>query len=242
MSTTFIKLLLSVIVCSLGLGCASTSSVKSQADPYESLNRSIYGFNNGLDTYLIKPVSQGYRVITPEFMEAGVSNVFANLLEVRSLLNAGLQAKGSKSLHYSGRLFINTTVGLFGLLDIAQYLGLEKIDGEDFGQTLGVWGVRSGPYLVLPFLGPSTIRDTAALPVNSYAYPLSYVDHVSTRNSLTAAQIVDTRAGLLDSEKLLTGDRYIFIRDAFLQRREFLVNDGIVEDNFGESLDEDDDF
>jgi len=128
---------------------------------------------------------------------------------------------------------VNSTLGLAGIFDVAQHMGLRPSDGEDFGQTLAVWGVAQGPYVVLPFMGPTTIRDGFAIPVDIYSDPRTYVDHVPTRNTITALSLLDARAGLLDLEKHITGDRYTFIRDAYLQRRNFLINDGEVEDNFG---------
>ncbi len=240
-------LLIAVLLPGL-IACASTppsiddSSSQADVDPYEGFNRAMYGFNNGLDTYLIKPIAQGYRFITPNFMETGVSNFFSNLLEIRNLFNSGLQAKGKKTAVHTGRFLVNSTVGVLGLLDVAQHMGMNKLDGEDFGQTMAVWGVGSGPYLVLPFFGPSTVRDGIGLPVDAYLDPVTYVDRVRVRNSLTAGEIIDTRARLLDTEKLLSGDRYVFIRDAYLQRREYLIEDGKVQDDFSNSLDESGDF
>lgn len=223
--------------------CASSPSTEGRvADPLEGFNRTMFGFNDGVDTYFLKPVAKGYRYITPNFVEIGVSNFFSNILEIRSLLNSGLQAKGKKTLTHTGRFLVNSTLGVFGLIDVAQHMGMKKLDGEDFGQTLGVWGVGSGPYVVWPFFGPSTLRDTVGLPVDIYSDPNTYLGHVRTRNSFTAGKLIDTRVSLLDAEELLSGDRYVFIRDAYLQRREFLINDGQVEDSFGGDLDEDIDF
>jgi phospholipid-binding lipoprotein MlaA len=226
----FLSLLLSGLIA-----CASTpsSSDGSRAiDPYEGFNRAMFGFNNGIDVWVLKPIAKGYRFVTPDFVETGVSNFFSNLLEIRNFLNAGLQGKGKKTAAHTGRFLVNSTLGIAGIFDVAKYMGLEKQDGEDFGQTLATWGAGSGPYLVLPLLGPSTLRDTVGIPADAYADPVTYVDHVPTRNSLTAGEIIDTRAGLLETEKLLSGDRYIFIRDAYLQRRNYLINDGKVEDTF----------
>lgn len=224
------------------LACASTppgnNDNRSSIDPYEGFNRAIFAFNNGLDTYFMKPIAQGYRYVTPNFVETGVSNFFSNLLEVRNVFNAGLQGKGHKVLHYTGRFLINSTFGILGLFDIAHPMGLEKTEGEDFGQTLATWGIGSGPYVVLPFLGPSTIRDSIGIPVDAYVDPINYLDHVRTRNSLTAGELVDKRVSLLDAEELISGDSYIFIRDAYLQRRNYLVEDGQVDDSFGESLED----
>ncbi|ODS23004.1 hypothetical protein AB835_11165 [Candidatus Endobugula sertula] len=194
----------------------------------------MYSFNNTLDTYFLKPVSQGYRYVTPDFVETGISNLFSNLGEMSNIFNAALQGKGERVAHYTGRFLFNSTIGLGGLFDVADAIGIEKINGEDFGQTLGTWGVESGPYLVLPFLGPSTIRDGFSIPVNTYTDPVTYIDHVPTRNRVLFVKTVDTRAKLLKVEELISGDRYLFMRDAYLQRREFLINDGEVQDTFGE--------
>ena len=186
-----------------------------------------------MDKYFLKPVTKGYKYVTPDFVEDRVSSFFSNLLELGNIFNAILQGKGKDAAHYSGRFLFNTTFGIAGLFDVANEMGLEKTDSEDFGQTLGAWGVGSGPYIVLPFLGPSTLRDGLGLPVDAYTDPVTHLDHVPTRNALTFTEIVDTRAKLLSSEELISGDRYVFIRDAYLQRREYLVKDGEVEDTFG---------
>ncbi len=215
---------------------SSTSASASSVDPYEGFNRTIFRFNDGVDTYFLKPITQGYQFVTPDFVENRVSNFFSNLLEVRNIVNALLQGKGGKAAHYTGRFVFNSTIGLGGLFDPANSIGLEKTDGEDFGQTLAVWGVDSGAYIVLPFLGPSTIRDGAAIPVDMYADPINYLEDSKASAGLTFLKLIDTRAKLLEQEKLLQGDKYIFIRDAYLQRRDYLVNDGQVEDTFGTDL------
>ncbi len=226
----------------VGLAACASSPTANKADPYEGFNRVVYGFNSGFDRYLIKPIAQGYQFVTPDVVETGVGNFFSNLGEIRNLANAGLQAKGNKTLLHTGRFLVNSTAGLLGFIDTAHYVGLKKTEGEDFGQTLGTWGVGSGPYLVLPFFGPSNFRDGVALPVDGYLNPIRYVDHVPTRNSLYGANLIDTRAQLLKTEELLSGDRYVFIRDAYLQRRQFLINDGDVQDDFSGSLEDDKDF
>lgn len=234
------RLLLLAFLTAVLAGCAtSQSGADRSVDPYEGFNRKVYGFNNGVDKYFLKPVTKTYRFITPDFVEKGVSNFFSNLLEIRNILNALLQGKGGKAVDYSGRFVFNSTIGLGGLFDVASPMGIEKTEGEDFGQTLGAWGVGSGPYIVLPFLGPSNVRDGVSLPVDIYADPVTYLESSHARNGLTFLEIVDTRAKLLETEKLLTGDRYVFIRDAYLQRRNYLVNDGEVEDTFGTSTDGD---
>lgn len=203
----------------------------SQEDPWEGFNRAIFRFNDTLDTYALKPVAQGYQKVTPQFLEDGVHNVFGNIGDVGNLANNLLQGKLHDAGVDTGRLIFNTTFGLLGFFDVARHMGLQKND-EDFGQTLGAWGVASGPYLVLPFFGPSTVRDTAGSLPDSFLGPYPYMDHVATRNATFAVNVVDTRASLLSAERLVSGDRYIFIRNAYLQTREFRVRDGQVEDDF----------
>ncbi|MBN8410741.1 VacJ family lipoprotein [Halomonas denitrificans] len=215
-------------------GCASSgvNSEPNPADPWEGFNRRVFAFNDVLDRYALKPAAQGYRYITPDPLERGVSNFFDNLGEVRTVLNSLLQGKPANAGNSSMRFLMNTTFGLGGLLDPASHAGFTA-DTEDFGQTLAAWGVGEGPYVVLPFLGPSTVRDTAALPVDWYSYPLTYVEDDTVRYSLRGLELLDARAQLLDQEDLIRGDRYSFIRDAWLQRRMFEVNDGqLGEDNF----------
>jgi len=232
---------IALIIASVA-GLTACASSPDKSDPYEGFNRVIYGFNSSLDRFLVKPIAQGYHYVTPNSVETGVGNFFSNLGEIRNLANSGLQGKGNKTLLHSGRFLVNSTIGLLGFIDTAHYVGLKKTEGEDFGQTLGAWGVGSGPYIVLPFFGPSNIRDGIALPVDGYLNPILYVDHVPTRNTLYGTNIIDTRAQLLATEELLSGDRYIFIRDAYLQRRQFLINDGDVSDEFSGSLEDDKDF
>lgn len=219
-----------------GLSACATAPTANKADPYEGFNRAVYSFNDGLDKFLIKPIAQGYQFAMPSVAETGVSNFFSNLGEIRNLANSGLQAKGNKVLLHSGRFLVNSTLGLLGFVDAADFVGLKKTSSEDFGQTLATWGVGSGPYIVLPLFGPSTARDSLGFPVDSFLNPVGYVNHVPTRNSLTATNIIETRAGFLAAEKLISGDRYVFIRDAYLQRRAFLINDGEVSDDFSGSL------
>jgi phospholipid-binding lipoprotein MlaA len=226
-------------------GCASQPEGKGQdqyahaVDPYEGFNRTMFGFNNGVDTYFLKPVAQGYQFVMPDVAETGVSNFFSNLLEIRNIINSLLQGKGEKAANSTGRFLFNSTIGLAGLFDVAGGIGLEKQDGEDFGQTLGAWGVESGSYLVLPLLGPATVRDGVGIPVDMYLDPVNYHDQSSVRDKLTVLKVIDIRAGLLEAEKLITGDKYVFMRDAYLQRREYLVKDGEVKDTFGSDVEGD---
>lgn len=200
-------------------------------DPWEGFNRSMYAFNDVLDRYALKPLAQGYQYAAPDLVQRGVSNFFGNLADVRTLVNNALQLKGHDTASDVARITLNSTFGLVGVLDLATPLGLEK-HNEDFGQTLGYWGVPSGNYLVLPLFGPSTLRDGLALVPDSYVDPVGEVGHVPTRNSLYGLRLIDTRAGLLKSEGIISGDRYLFIRDAYLQRREYQVNDGRIDSTF----------
>lgn len=203
----------------------------AEEDPWEGFNRAMFRFNDTLDTYALKPVAKGYQAVTPQFLEDGIHNVFSNIGDVGNLANDLFQAKFHNAGVDTGRLLFNTSFGLLGFFDVATQMGLQRND-EDFGQTLGYWGVGSGPYVVLPFFGPSTVRDTGGMVPESFLGPYPYIDHVPTRNVTRAVDVVDTRANLLSAEKLITGDKYVFIRNAYLQNREFKVKDGEVEDDF----------
>tara|TARA_R110001599_G_scaffold8264_1_gene40169 strand:+ start:541 stop:1380 length:840 start_codon:yes stop_codon:yes gene_type:complete len=213
-------------------GCASTRTAENTNpdDPWEGFNRKVFAFNDVLDRYALKPVARGYRTITPDPVETGVGNFFSNLGEIRTALNSVLQGKPANAGLATSRFLINSTVGIGGLLDYATLMEITA-DNEDFGQTLAVWGWDDSRYLVLPFLGPSTLRDTTGLPADIAAYPVTYVEDDTVRISLTALNLIDTRAGLLDQEELIRGDRYRFIRDAYLQSRQFEVTDGELGDD-----------
>lgn len=203
----------------------------AEDDPWEGFNRPVFRFNDTLDTYALKPVAKGYQAFTPQFFEDGVHNVFRNIGDVTNLANNLLQGKVHDAGVDGGRLIFNTTFGLLGFFDVASEMGLQRND-EDFGQTLGAWGLGSGPYLVVPFLGPSSLRDAPAKIPDSFLGPYPYIDHVPTRNVTRAVNVVDTRASLLSAEKMVSGDKYIFVRNAYLQNREFRVKDGEVVDDF----------
>ena len=206
-------------------GCASTGNPR---DPLEPINRGIYRFNDGVDTVLLTPVSEAYRSVLPQFVRTGVHNFFSNVNDVIVALNNLLQAKFLGAVSDIGRIAVNTTVGLLGVLDVATELGLEK-HNEDFGQTLGYWGIGDGPYLVLPILGPSNLRDTVGLFVDFKTDPITYVNRPRYRNVLWGVRMVNRRAELLDTTKILETaalDPYEFLRDAYLQRRRNLVYDG----------------
>lgn len=203
----------------------------SQEDPWESINRPIFTFNDTVDTYALKPLAKGYQFITPQFVEDGIHNFFRNIGDVGNFANNVLQLKPHAAGVDTARLLVNTTFGLLGFIDVGTKMGLQRND-EDFGQTLGYWGVSSGPYVMLPLLGPSTVRDAPSIYVDSFTQPYRYMDDMSLRNSVLGLGIVDTRASLLSAEKLISGDKYTFIRNAYLQNREFKVKDGKVVDDF----------
>lgn len=219
------------LVACVSLALLPVMAHAAEEDPWEGFNRAIFRFNDTLDTYALKPLAQGYQAVTPQFLEDGVHNIFGNLGDVGNLANDLLQGK----LHAAGvdtsRLLFNTTIGVLGFFDVATRMGLQRND-EDFGQTFGAWGLGSGPYVVLPLLGPSTVRDTAGKVPDSLLEPYPYIGDVSARNVVRGVDVVDTRASLLSAERLISGDKYIFIRNAYLQNREFRVKDGQVEDDF----------
>jgi phospholipid-binding lipoprotein MlaA len=213
-------------------GCASVPSGKSDPrDPWERFNRASFTFNDSLDRAILRPVAKGYVKVTPRFLRTGISNVLSNLDTVTTIVNDALQGKMKQAGVDSARLILNSTLGLGGLLDPASDAGLEKND-EDFGQTLGKWGVKSGPYLMLPLLGPSTLRDTFARIPDQFTHPVNYLEDDSTRYTIRAVDLLDLRADLLSLDEQLARsyDRYAFVRNAYLQRREFKVMDGNVED------------
>ncbi len=206
-------------------GCATSSNPK---DPYEKFNRAMFTFNDAVDKAALKPAATAYKKVLPSFVQTGISNFFGNLHDVWSGANNLLQGKGGDGLSDLTRFALNSTLGLAGVLDIASDAGLRK-HNEDFGQTLGHWGVKSGPYLMLPLLGPSTVRDTLALPIDIAADPWGYKKPVAGRNLGTIVRVVDERAAVLDASNLMEEaalDRYEFVRDGFLQRRESRIYDG----------------
>ena len=220
-----------LMVCVAVAVLPALAQAVSEDDPWESFNRPVFVFNDTLDTYALKPLAQGYQAVTPQFLEDGIHNMFSNVGEVGNLANNLLQGKVHAAGVDTSRLIFNTTFGLLGFFDIASKMDLRKSD-EDFGQTFGVWGLNSGPYLVLPLLGPSTARDAVGKIPDSMLAPYPYISDVPARNTLRAVDVVQTRASLLPLEKLITGDRYVFVRNAFLQNREFKVTDGQVVDDF----------
>lgn len=203
-------------------GCASTNP----KDPLEGMNRGVYLFNDTLDRALLKPVAQGYHAVMPTLAKKMVHNFFSNFDDVLTTVNGLLQFKFAQASSDFTRVWVNSTFGIFGLFDVAHKL--EK-HNEDFGQTLGHWGIGSGAYLVIPILGPSSLRDGFGLVVDNYAGVLGNIKNVPTRNSLNVTDKINLRSELFEAEKLLeeaTLDQYSFIRDAYLSRRQNLVYDG----------------
>ncbi len=217
-----ISVLISLLLIS---GCATTSQSN---DPLESYNRAMYSFNDFADRAVIKPVAKVYDAVTPDPISQAISNVFSNLNDITVIINDLLQFKFSQAADDTGRFLLNSTVGFAGIFDVAGYAGHTKND-EDFGQTLGAWGIQPGAYVVLPFFGPRTVRDSIGLVGDIYTDPVIYIDHVATRNAVTATRIVDNRASLFRAEKVLDEaalDEYSYVRDAYLQHRQNLVYDG----------------
>ena len=224
--------LLVVVVTLMMTACASTSTqtgASDMRDPFEKYNRAMFRFNTSLDENVVKPVAVRYADHVPSFIRTAVGNFFGNLGDVWTALNNYLQGKPRDGSSDVGRVALNTTFGLLGLIDVATPMGLPKHE-EDFGQTLGVWGIKSGPYLVLPFFGGSTMRDGAAKPVDLlYGDSLNYIGNQRFENTARVARVIDERAAFLSSSSLMESaalDPYQFYRDAYLQRREARVRDG----------------
>ena len=199
-------------------------------DPFEDLNRDIFIFNEKLDEKLLKPAAITYRKVTPQFARTGVTNFFNNLEEIDTTINQILQGEIKYAFNDAGRFVINSTIGLFGLIDVASKMGLEKHE-EDFGQTLGVWGFDSGPYIMIPFLGPSNPRDLLSRPISSFLSGTFAMEDNDVKITLVGIDALETRERLLDAETLIIGDKYIFVKDAYIQSREYEINNGSTEDD-----------
>lgn len=214
-------------------GCATLPNGKPDPrDPLERFNRSMFAFNDAMDKAILKPTAKAYKKVVPGFARTGVSNFFNNLNTVGTAVNDALQGKMRQAGRDSARFLMNSTLGLGGLFDPASAAGLELND-EDFGQTFGKWGMKPGPYLMLPFVGPSTFRDGFGKLADQFTYPVYWLEDDSTRVIIRGVNLVDIRAGLLDLDEQIdrSYDRYAFIRNAWLQRREFQVTDGAVDDS-----------
>jgi phospholipid-binding lipoprotein MlaA len=234
-----------LVVAAIALsGCGSQSAVtRTPGDPFERMNRRIFAFNNALDRSVSKPVARTYKVVTPQFVRTGISNFVGNLSYPAVIMNDVLQLKGKPTLRDTGRFLVNTTVGVAGFFDPATSLGLIR-NNEDLGQTLGRWGVGSGPYLILPFGGATTLRDGLARIGDPFTTPLAFVDDSNAaRYGLRGMRLLNSRSKLLDVEAAFDNvyDQYAVLRSVYLQRRAYLVHDGnIPEPSFEEELLEDD--
>jgi phospholipid-binding lipoprotein MlaA len=207
-------------------------------DPFEDINRKVWAFNEFLDDNLAKPTAEIYTTIAPDFVEVGMSNFFRNLNELDNTANQLLQGQPMLAINDFSRFLVNTTIGLGGFIDVASRLGLERHD-EDFGQTLGYWGVSSGPYLMLPIYGPSTPRSLAGRSVSSVLGGTFAIEETDVRLGITALDALETRARYLEVETLIIGDRYSFIRDSYMQYQEFESSNGIDQvDDFVDDMDD----
>jgi phospholipid-binding lipoprotein MlaA len=222
--------------CVLAIGCWAEES--AERDSFEAVNRVMFAATDALDRAIAKPVARAYVTVVPDPLERGIANVFDNLNELTNAANSGLQGKLDGMSYSTGRFLINTTLGIGGLFDVAETVfNLPSQEREDFGQTLAVWGVAEGPYLMLPLLGPSSVRDVPGRIIDSFTNPLQYYSEVRPRNVMRAAGLVSARAELLGVGDMVSGDRYVFVRDVYRQRQSFLVNDGVIEDDFGDDDD-----
>ena len=215
----------------------SNISANEINDPYENFNRKTYQFNENLDEKIAKPIAEIYSKFPPP-IKNGVTNFFNNLEEVDTFINQLLQGKPKESLNDLTRFIINSTIGLAGFIDVASKIGLERHE-EDFGQTLGVWGVGQGPYIMLPVLGPSTLRDSFSRPVSSFLSVTFHMTETDVNIALKSIDAIETRERLLEVESLLSGDKYSFVKDAYIQSINYEVKDGIdVEDDFIDDMDD----
>lgn len=206
------------------------AAAQDNQDPFEGFNRKVFAFNDRVDAWVLRPVAVGYDRITPQPVQRRVGNFYENLTTPFSAVNQVLQGKPRAGLSDLTRFIVNTTVGIGGLFDVAGANGLPRRN-EDFGQTFAVWSGGQGPYIVLPFRGPATTTHAAGMVVGAITSPLRLISPMRDRIIVGAIEVVDTRADLLSSERMISGDRYLFIRDAYLQNRQYEINDGEVTDD-----------
>ena len=202
-------------------------------DPWMRLNQHFFSINDYFDQLLLRPIALSYTNLTPRFVQVGVGNVFDNLQDVNVAINDFLQFKIDEGLSDSGRIIINSTIGVGGFLDVATSMGLYRNE-EDFGQTLGVWGFEAGPYLFLPVFGASNLRDSVGMMIDALFNPIRYIENIESRYTLYLADELDFRSSLLAYDELIIGDRYLFVREAYIQNREYVVYDGEVSNEFGD--------
>lgn len=231
-----------VFVCLLAQVAAPSfaQSAESTADPWEPFNRQMFRLNNQLDRFVMRPVASVYRTFVPNPVRDAVSRASRNLTEPGTSVNHLLQGEARESAKTAGRFLINSTLGVVGLFEVAESMGLEKTTQEDFGQTLGAWGVKSGPYLMLPLMGPSTLRDAgSAVTVDFRLDPPTYVTPTQDRVIISGTRVISLRSRLLATEESIKGDDpYLLLRDAWLSRRNYEVNNGEVEEAFGDGFDD----
>ena len=223
-----LKNIIIILMLSLLSACASVPGGPTEGDPFESFNRAMFSFNDGLDDYFLKPVAEGYDAVLPNPIKTGISNFFSNIGDIFVILNDLLQFKFAQAIEDTGRFIFNTTIGLGGLIDVATPMGLTK-HNEDFGQTLATWGVGDGPYIVLPFFGSRTLRDTSDL-IILYSYdPIHEIENKEALYGTIFLRTIDIRYNLLQASRVVEQaalDKYSFIRDAYLQNRKNLIYDG----------------
>jgi len=221
-----------IFICLISSSWISAEDFEDR-DPLQQLNRKVYELNfEILDPALIKPIATLYDRLTPRPVRIGINNFFSNLDEIPNAVNSLLQGKIGQAANDTGRFIVNSVFGLGGVFDIATDAGMQPSQGEDFGQTLAVWGISEGPYLMLPFLGPSTLRDAPSNILDSFLDPFAYNDNYGMRAGIKAIDIVALRAELLGIDDVMSGDKYIFVRDVYLQNREYVIADGAIEDDF----------
>ncbi len=231
-----VKLIINICLIVLPLSSVSLLSDEIN-DPFENLNRKIFELNENLDKKIAKPVAETYSKVPPR-IKKGISNFFNNIEEVDTFVNQMLQGKPKQSINDLSRFIINSSVGLGGFIDVASRIGLDRHE-EDFGQTLAVWGVDQGPYIMLPILGPSTLRDTFSRPVSSFLSVTFHMTDTDVNIALKGIDAIETRERLLDVESLLSGDKYSFVKDAYIQSMNYEIKDGIdVEDEFIDDMDD----
>ena len=225
-----LRLVIMTILMLLSYHSLASDSL-SYDDPFESWNRKVFWFNDTLDAYALKPVAKTYDFVTPKPVQKLVGNFFNNLSEIRNIASASFQLKGGDILVSSGRFLINSTVGILGLIDVATPMGLDK-RYSDFGIVLANWGIPSGPYIVLPIFGPNTVRSTLGRIPDSLSNPVTYQNPESDKWMVRSVDVINGRTQLFEVEELILGDRYTFIRDTYLQRRDYLINGHLLEDDF----------
>jgi phospholipid-binding lipoprotein MlaA len=239
---TSLRFLLILLLIFVPLSALAQEEPKN-IDPLESINRPLFAFNDGLDKFVIRPLAVGYDFILPNFAKRGMGNFFANMYDANAAVNSVLQGRFTGAAQGAGRFLVNSTFGLLGFVDVATAMGIRPYR-TDFGHTLSIWGVPAGPYLMVPLFGPRTVRSGTGTIFDSVVSVQANTGSVRIRNTLWGVELIDFRSRLLKVDALMSGDRYIFVRDAYLQQREIFVNDGVVLDDFSDFDDQDwdDDF